>query len=124
MKNRIREIRDYFGLNQRTFADRIDVGQSTLAMFETGDRPVRDVYIKRICSEFCINEEWLRSGKGEMLIEKEDVSLMSKASVLLGERDPVFETFIETYSKLNSQNRAALLEFLEGFSEVLKSKKE
>lgn len=65
---RIREIREYFNLNQREFSKRIDVGQSTLAMFETGDRVPRDIHINRICREFNVREEWLRNGTGYMSV--------------------------------------------------------
>lgn len=64
MKERIQKVRKRFGLNQRDFAKRIDVGQSTLAMFETGDRTPKDIHINRICSEFGVNEVWLRTGEG------------------------------------------------------------
>lgn len=33
-------------------------------MFETGDRKPKDIHINRICSEFGINEVWLRTGEG------------------------------------------------------------
>lgn len=68
MDERIREIREYFNLNQREFSKRIDVGQSTLAMFETGDRVPRDIHINRICREFNVREEWLRNGTGYMSV--------------------------------------------------------
>lgn len=64
MHERIQKIRKHFGMNQRDFAKRIDIGQSTLAMFETGDRTPRDIHINRICSEFGVNEQWLRTGEG------------------------------------------------------------
>ena len=64
MHERLQKLRKYFGMNQRDFAKRIDVGQSTLAMFETGDRTPRDIHINRICTEFGVNEVWLRTGEG------------------------------------------------------------
>lgn len=64
MNERLQKVRKYFKLNQRDFAEKIDVGQSTLAMFETGKRKLKDIHINRICSEFGINEIWLRTGEG------------------------------------------------------------
>lgn len=66
INERIRSLRDFYGLNQREFAKKIDVGASTLAMFETGQRIPKDIHISRMCSEFNISEDWLRSGEGEM----------------------------------------------------------
>lgn len=64
MNERIQKIRKHFGLSQRDFARKVDVGQSTLAMFETGDRQPKDIHINRICSEFGVNGVWLRTGEG------------------------------------------------------------
>ena len=64
MNERIQKIRKQVGLSQREFAKKIDIGASTLAMFETGDRKPKDIHINRICSEFGINEVWLRTGEG------------------------------------------------------------
>ena len=64
MNERIQKIRKQLGLSQREFAKKIDIGASTLAMFETGDRKTKDIHINRICSEFGINEVWLRTGEG------------------------------------------------------------
>ena len=64
MNERIQKIRKQLGLSQREFAKKIDIGASTLAMFETGDRKHKDIHINRICSEFGINEVWLRTGEG------------------------------------------------------------
>lgn len=66
MNERIKEIRKVYDLNQREFSKRIDIGASTLAMFETGDRVPKDIHIKRLCSEFDVDENWLRTGKGAM----------------------------------------------------------
>lgn len=64
MNERIQKIRKQLGLSQREFAKKIDIGASTLAMFETGDRKPKVIHINRICSEFGINEVWLRTGEG------------------------------------------------------------
>lgn len=61
---RIKKLREQKGLSQRSFADKTDIGQSTIAMFETGNRNPKDIHIKRICTEFGVNEIWLRTGEG------------------------------------------------------------
>lgn len=124
MEERLKKIREYFSLNQREFAKRIDVGTSTLALFETGSRKIKDIHIKRICTEFGVNEIWLRTGEGEMFIAPEEDTLIARAAILLGEKDLVFESFVDSYSRLTPTNRKALLDFLIDFSETLTKKKE
>jgi len=62
-------------MNQTEFAQHLGLSQSTLAMIEVGKRKFSDKHIKIICSTFNINENWLRTGEGEMfnssLYEKE-----------------------------------------------------
>ena len=72
MNERLRELRDHLGLSQKAFGDQVDIGQSTIAMFEKGQRSLRDIHIKRICTEFNVNEKWLRTGEGSMFKESSD----------------------------------------------------
>lgn len=66
-------------MNQKEFAEHLGLGQSTLAMIEVGKRTFNDRHIKIICSTFNVNEDWLRTGEGEMfkssLHEKEIIEI-------------------------------------------------
>ena len=64
---RIKELRKALGLTQTKFGDRIGLKQNSVALIETG-RPTSDQTIFAICREFRVNEEWLRTGAGEMFI--------------------------------------------------------
>ncbi|MDP1394429.1 helix-turn-helix transcriptional regulator [Lysinibacillus capsici] len=79
MYTRIKEIRNALSMNQTEFAQHLGLSQSTLAMIEVGKRTFNDKHIKIICSTFNINEDWLRTGKGEMfnssLYEKELIDI-------------------------------------------------
>lgn len=69
MKDRIKKIRKEFDLTQQAFADRIGVKRNTIASYETGKSNLSDGAVSLICREFNVNEEWLRTGQGEMFIE-------------------------------------------------------
>lgn len=62
---RIKQIREENGLTQKEFADRLNSSRSHISGVENNSVPISDRLIKLICMEFGINEEWLRSGKGE-----------------------------------------------------------
>lgn len=68
-------MREHLEMNQRDFSKRINISQPTLALLETGRRQLRDIYISQICSEFNVNEHWLRTGEGEMFIQPDTFSL-------------------------------------------------
>ena len=72
---RIKKLRKQLELNQRDFSCKINIAQSTLAMFETGSREPKDIHISQICSVFNVNENWLRYGDGDMFIEPSTFSL-------------------------------------------------
>ena len=65
-KNRVRQIRDHFGLTQQQFAQRINKSSGYISLIETDRQAITEALINSICSVFPINEEWLRSGIGEM----------------------------------------------------------
>lgn len=66
MKERIKKIRKELDLTQQEFADRLHIKRNTVASYETGKSNLSDGAISLVCREFNVNEEWLRTGEGEM----------------------------------------------------------
>lgn len=119
MKNRLKEIRNYFQLSQREFASKINISQSSLAMFETGSRKIKEIHINRIISEFPINEQWFRTGEGKMLnqlSQKEQLLFNIEESLI--KDDKFIKNFVNTYMQLNSNDKKVITEF---FEKVFKS---
>ena len=77
-----------------------------------------------MCKTFNVNEEWLRTGEGDMFTAPPKNDLIAKAAVLLGQKDPVFEAFVDTYSKLDPANRKVLIEWGLDFLNNLKQRSE
>lgn len=66
MDERIKKLRKILDLTQQEFADKLGIRQNTVAKYETGrGTPTRSV-VSLICREFRVNEEWLRTGAGEI----------------------------------------------------------
>lgn len=68
MKERIKKIRKSLDLTQQEFAGRIGIKRNTIANYETGRNDPVDSVVSLICREFNVNENWLRTGKGEMFL--------------------------------------------------------
>jgi transcriptional regulator with XRE-family HTH domain len=66
MRERLKRIRKELGLNQTEFARRIGLRQTALSMIEVGTTPLTDKNAKLICAVFNVNEQWFRTGMGEM----------------------------------------------------------
>ena len=80
---RIRLVRKTLGLNQGEFAQRIGLTQTALSMIELEKVALTEKNIKIICSTFAVDEDWLRTGEGEMFgvespYEKELLTIFSK----------------------------------------------
>ena len=63
---RLKLIRKESGLNQTEFGARINLSQTTIGLYESDNRVITDRALSQICSTFNINEEWLKTGEGEM----------------------------------------------------------
>lgn len=68
MNERIKEVRKALHLTQAAFAGRVGVKQQTIAMLEAGSSNPSEQLINGICREYRVNEDWLRTGEGEMFV--------------------------------------------------------
>lgn len=113
MNQRIRELRKALNMNQTDFGNRIGVKQTTIAGYETGSKNPLDSVLLSICREFNVNEEWLRTGEGEMFEElTEQQKIMKYTAMLLKDTDSVIaeaiKNFIVTYEQLDDSSKKVL----------------
>lgn len=71
MKDRIKEVRKALKMKQSEFASELHLASNYISLVESGANPVSDKFIYKIVDAFNVNEEWLRSGEGEMFKPKE-----------------------------------------------------
>ncbi|MEA4899421.1 MAG: helix-turn-helix transcriptional regulator [Christensenellaceae bacterium] len=110
MNSRLRELRRTLGLRQVDFAKRINIGTSSLAMFETGNRAMKDIHISQICNIFNVNESWLRTGSGEMFNQTDDTILSAVAEKY--HLDRIERSIVETFLTMEPQTRESAKAFL------------
>jgi len=81
MIERLRQLRKALKIKQTNFAKQLGLTQTAYSMIENGNNPLSDRHIKVICSAFNVNENWLRSGDGDMFFsspyEKEFTEVFS-----------------------------------------------
>lgn len=70
MNERIRKLRKSLGMTQQEFADKLGVKPNTLSQYETGRNAPTPAVLQLMCRVFDVNENWLRTGEGEMFTEK------------------------------------------------------
>ena len=118
MQSRLKQIRKAIGLNQTEFGERIGVKQATVAAYECGARNPLDTVIKSICREFDVNENWLRTGEGEMFrkLTRDERIADFVADVLRDEPDSFRKRFISMLSSLNEDQWKMLEVFADGLN--------
>ena len=110
MKDRIREVREHFGLSMEKFGSRIGIGKASISLLESGKNNPSVQTITLICQEFGVNEQWLRTGEGEMF-EQTRASVLDRLSTeydLSREQRSVIEAFLD----LDPQERDVILKYV------------
>lgn len=113
MNERLKKLRKTLDLTQQKFGERIGVKGNTIAQYELGRNEPIDAVINLICREFNVNEEWLRTGTGDMFLPVDrnaDIAKLTK--MLLDEESDSFKNrFISMLANLTTGE----WEFLEHF---------
>jgi len=94
VNRRIKELRKELGLNQRDFCKMLALSEGYISGIEVNLRKVNDRIIKLIVAEFGVNEEWLRTGKGEMLIEEKSDVKAARISSLFDDLPPHYQDVV------------------------------
>ena len=121
MGNRIKQLRKWLGLTQQKFADCLGVKPNTIAQYEIGRNAPVDSVISLICREFNVNEEWLRTGEGEMFVQKKHQPLDELLDELLDGKTVTDEDKIlmKNFLELPDGSRKAVIEFVQTCSAEL-----
>lgn len=110
MKERIRELRKHLNMTMDEFGARIGLSKAAISLIESGRNGARDQTIFAICREFGVNEQWLRTGEGEMF-EQTRASVLDRLSTeydLSREQRSVIEAFLD----LDPQERDVILKYV------------
>ena len=120
MKDRIRLIRKESGLTQQEFAKKIDLTKNYISLVENGGRTLADRTVSDICRIFSINEEWLKTGNGEMKSPDEDEEA-AYVSDLLEDTDNDLYDLIKAIMKTYCESSESDKMILKSFAKNLKS---
>lgn len=115
LNKRISYLIEQLGIKKTTFAERLNVSQPYISQLCAGTSNPSDRTISDICREFNVNEEWLRTGQGEMfkplsrsetiagfageLLKTEEASFKRRLIELLAELDDTEWEMLERLAK-------------------------
>lgn len=105
MNKRIKELRNSLNLSQKEFAEKIGLKQNAISYMEKNGATVTEQNIKNICSQFSVNENWLRTGSGSMFLENE--KKQKEFFNIFNELSPVLQDYLIKTAKdlLNTQSK-------------------
>ncbi|NSG58774.1 helix-turn-helix transcriptional regulator [Anaerostipes hadrus] len=113
MNTRIKELRKTLKLTQEEFGSRVGVKGNTIGNYELSLRNPSDAIIHSMCREFNVNENWLRSGEGEMFLPVED-EVGEVVSKLVDESNPFYDMIIDimhTFNNLDDKGQEIICNF-------------
>ena len=70
MNIRIKTLRNELALSQEDFAKSLNLSRNFVWMIEKGEREPSDRTILDICRIYHVNENWLRTGEGDIFQER------------------------------------------------------
>lgn len=106
---RIRILRESLHESQEQFGNSIGISKSGVSNIESGIRNVTEKHIKLICAAYSVNENWLRDGTGEMLIQNDNTIISEVAAQYhLGDMD---KELLRIFLELAPEQRQAVKSF-------------
>lgn len=123
MNERIKKILEELGLKRIDFASRLHISQPFASELCSGAKSPSDRTISDICREFGVDEQWLRTGEGEMFAKPTAAGdkIMDFAADVARDDDEAFrKRFVAMLSDLDPAD----WELLERMAEKLTKKEE
>ncbi|HBF2789639.1 TPA: helix-turn-helix domain-containing protein [Clostridioides difficile] len=100
----IKKLRKELNLTQGEFAKKLDVTNGLISKIEKGQNAT-DRFINQVCTEFNVNESWLKTGQGKLFKEVEDFELTKMIEKLFSDGDNFLKNVFLTFARLNDSER-------------------
>ena len=124
MKDRIKAIRKEKQLTQEQLAADLGLSRNFVWMVERGDRLPSDRTLRDICRLYKVNENWLRTGDGEMFAPKSRADEIAEiTAALTKDRDPRKIYFAKLAAELTEEQLEMLNTMALGFLDAVDKNK-
>lgn len=97
MNTRIKELRKTLGLSGEKFGAKLGVTRTAISLLESGKNNLSEQMISSICLAYNVNEDWLRTGEGDMFNQPKDdfLTTLQKQYSLSDFQLNIVETYLE-----------------------------
>lgn len=123
---RIKEVRKALGLTQEKFGEKIGMKKNSLSNAESGINSVSNQLRIAVCREYHVNENWLRTGEGEMFEGRtSDQAIVDFAADLVNVDDDAFKKrLISAFARMDDSTWDAFKKWADAFLAEFQNKKE
>ncbi len=70
LNSRIKQVRKALGMSQDEFGNGIGLGRGAITNIELNKTNPKPLVVQLICKTYNVNETWLRTGEGEMFVQR------------------------------------------------------
>lgn len=127
--NRVNKLRKELGYTLDKFGGKLGVQKSAISKIEKGENNLTEQMFLSICREFHVNQEWLRTGKGEMFVPvPEEDEIATYVEDLLSDNGDnelynLIKSIMRTYNELSPKSQEVLRDASRKLVENLKKEK-
>lgn len=112
---RVKEIRTALSLTLEKFGENLGVGKTAISKIEKNERSLTDQMAKSICREYNVNENWLRTGEGDIFIKmtRNDEISQFVGQLMATEDDSFKKRLVSALAALDENGWDILEQFLD-----------
>lgn len=127
--DRVKKLRKELDCTLERFGKPLGVGKTAISKIEKGENNLTEQMLLSICREFNVNQEWLRTGEGEMFIpvpeEDEVAAYVEDLLADNGENElyNLIKSIMRTYNELSPKSQEVLRDASKKLVENLKKEK-
>ena len=70
LNSRIKQVRKALGMSQDDFGNGLGLGRGAITNIELNKTTPKPLVVQLICKTYNVNETWLRTGEGEMFVQR------------------------------------------------------
>jgi len=112
INKRFDEIRKALGINQKEFAEKMNMSQGHISDVKNLRKSLTDDKIELLKFKFDVNMDWLRTGQGEMFLDQDLDNFFVVLGSKVGTLDDMDKKLIVEFLKLNKEEREAVKKFI------------
>lgn len=116
LNSRIKQVRKALGVSQDEFGNGLGLGRGAITNIELNKTTPKPLVVQLICKTYNVNEQWLRTGEGEMFVQRTRSQEITDFMADLVQTDNEFKRrFVSALARLDEND----WEMIEKMAEML-----